>query len=549
MLGLGGAPMSEARAGQGRAANDARGGAAAAGSRGPALVPSDRPGGRPVGSLIFSGDPAHGAHLPKVLALEITAHTPQVVIGRKVSGILATPQLLGLGKVGSKKSQGQLVSRRHAVIELDAEGGGGALLVRDANTVNGTWVNGRRLDKGAIAAIKHDSTVAFGHSAVQYTVKLLDAAGDENPAESYHDDAATQAARGTASPGKGKRRPSHQPDQGAHHHAPPITERRGVHGCCPPAAKRARLPGSGGSLPPATAAAAAADTEGLRQLHDHDPSAAHLQPQPRPREEEGEEEEQEGGSASVPPAPSASATTCSSCGPQWMWQQQQQEDDGESTNSRSEDPGVAGPGPPPPPPPPPRGRQGGGRWRAFSTVASAALELAFEGAVPRCKLPGDEEWCVDLDEMLLLLPRRRDGGGGATSCTRRVRRQAQAQARCTEQDSAREDPAADDAVAPDQPAGAHEQDTASTSAGARGATEAVEPPMEETSDVHSNKVAGSSNHDAGGCSDSDQRQTDNLVDDFTCCVCRDPIALAASLPCGHTTWCVACTPGVWRCWP
>ena len=138
----------------------------------------------------FAGAVAHAAHLPAQLLI---AALPFVVGRAAVSHgqLCATPKLLELGP-----GEGDLVSRKHATIEFVS----GEFTVHDAGTVNGTWLNDKRLPSKAQPIPLHiGDTVAFGHVAIVYRLVLA-------PVCKRGQEAAQQGQEAAAVPASKRRR-------------------------------------------------------------------------------------------------------------------------------------------------------------------------------------------------------------------------------------------------------------------------------------------------------------------------------------------------------
>ena len=94
-------------------------------------------------------------------------------LGRRTDGqFQVTPKLLGLGE-----STGFLVSRNHATIAESGHAASGehGYTIADAGTVNGTWLNGVRVQGTDAVVLQIGDIVAFGHTDIQY--QLVPAAG------------------------------------------------------------------------------------------------------------------------------------------------------------------------------------------------------------------------------------------------------------------------------------------------------------------------------------------------------------------------------------
>jgi hypothetical protein len=84
-------------------------------------------------------------------ALEIAGHIGRMVIGRSPSASINLRQ-------GGHSDQ-NTVARIHAIIEKAADG----LLVTDAKSTNGTWLNGRRIESSASASVGDEIAIACTH--------------------------------------------------------------------------------------------------------------------------------------------------------------------------------------------------------------------------------------------------------------------------------------------------------------------------------------------------------------------------------------------------
>jgi hypothetical protein len=61
----------------------------------------------------------------------------------------------------------RFVGGKHAILEWDGHRRVDSAVVKDANSLNGTWINGRRIDSGDRGGtlLKHGDVITFGHPA------------------------------------------------------------------------------------------------------------------------------------------------------------------------------------------------------------------------------------------------------------------------------------------------------------------------------------------------------------------------------------------------
>lgn len=103
---------------------------------------------------------AQGPHLRNALG-EVFGLNPGVnLVGRGEAGETNAPTLIDL----ARNDRDQSVSRRHARLTVTAS----AVTVEDADSVHGTWVNGRRLRPGVAQALRPRDRLQFGDVSLRF---------------------------------------------------------------------------------------------------------------------------------------------------------------------------------------------------------------------------------------------------------------------------------------------------------------------------------------------------------------------------------------------
>lgn len=92
---------------------------------------------------------------------------------RIVSIIKSCPFYIGSAEgVNQLKISDKTVSREHAVIlEAFYENGGEGYILRDLDSTNGTWIDGRKIKKGSQERLQEGATVRFAQKEYRFLLE------------------------------------------------------------------------------------------------------------------------------------------------------------------------------------------------------------------------------------------------------------------------------------------------------------------------------------------------------------------------------------------